>query len=44
MENVITVDAMGLALQKDGLHLTTMSQVQVGNMLANAFLDNCSYC
>ncbi|GFP82058.1 probable carbohydrate esterase at4g34215 [Phtheirospermum japonicum] len=42
MENIITVDAMGLALQKDGLHLTTMSQVHLGNMLATAFLNTCS--
>ncbi|KAK6139025.1 hypothetical protein DH2020_027236 [Rehmannia glutinosa] len=40
MEDIITVDAMGLPLQPDGLHLTTMAQVSLGNMLAHAFLTS----
>ena len=37
--NVRTVDAMGLALRLDNLHLTTESQVQLGKKMANAFLQ-----
>ena len=33
------VDARGLALQADGLHLTTEAQVQLGTMLARALMD-----
>jgi hypothetical protein len=33
------VDAHGLALQADGLHLTSDSQVALGSMLARAFVD-----
>ncbi|KAL0325508.1 UNVERIFIED_CONTAM: putative carbohydrate esterase [Sesamum radiatum] len=40
MEDMITVDAIGLPLQPDGLHLTTMAQVRLGNMLADAFLNS----
>lgn len=36
--NVKIVDAMGLQLQPDGLHLTTAAQVRLGPMLADAFL------
>ncbi|CAI0465096.1 unnamed protein product [Linum tenue] len=36
--NLVTVDADGLPIQRDGLHLTTASQVELGHMLANAFL------
>ncbi|KAK9112664.1 hypothetical protein Scep_020183 [Stephania cephalantha] len=35
---VWTVDAMGLHLEADGLHLTTDAQVQLGKMLAQAFV------
>ncbi|KAK1422202.1 hypothetical protein QVD17_25161 [Tagetes erecta] len=43
LPNVITVDAKGLLLQPDGLHLSTIAQVQVGKMLAHAMLrSNCS--
>lgn len=43
LPNVMTVDAMGIQLQPDGLHLSTPAQVQVGEMLANAILQsNCS--
>ena len=34
-----TVDAKGLPLEQDHLHLSTAAQVQVGKMLANAFLQ-----
>ncbi|KAI3522205.1 hypothetical protein L2E82_17586 [Cichorium intybus] len=37
LPNVITVDAKGLQLQPDGLHLSTHAQVQVGEMLAHAY-------
>ena len=36
--NVVCVDAKGLKLNSDNLHLTTESQVQLGLMLANAYL------
>ncbi|KAL8490098.1 hypothetical protein ACS0TY_025357 [Phlomoides rotata] len=36
--NVRIVDAMGLQLQPDELHLTTAAQVRLGPMLADAFL------
>ncbi|KAK9054300.1 hypothetical protein SSX86_025378 [Deinandra increscens subsp. villosa] len=43
LPNVMTVDAKGLLLQPDGLHLTTNAQVQVGKMLAHAMLrSNCT--
>lgn len=38
LPNVKCVDAKGLRLEADHLHLTTMSQVRVGLMLARAFL------
>ncbi|KAL7605118.1 probable carbohydrate esterase At4g34215 [Lactuca sativa] len=37
LPNVITVDAKGLQLQPDGLHLSTQAQVQVGEMMAHAY-------
>ncbi|WVZ83715.1 hypothetical protein U9M48_030835 [Paspalum notatum var. saurae] len=40
LPNVVTVDAMGLALNEDNLHLTTMSQVKLGKMLAEACIKN----
>ncbi|XVF36341.1 hypothetical protein REPUB_Repub19eG0050100 [Reevesia pubescens] len=36
--NVKCVDAKGLPLEPDGLHLTTPAQVRLGEMLADAFL------
>ncbi|KAI3777380.1 hypothetical protein L1987_47180 [Smallanthus sonchifolius] len=39
LPNVMTVDAKGLLLQPDGLHLSTSAQVQVGKMLAHAMLQ-----
>ncbi|KAK1427456.1 hypothetical protein QVD17_16142 [Tagetes erecta] len=38
--NVQTVDAKGLSLEPDGLHLTTPSQVTLGKMLADTFLQS----
>ncbi|MCL7034094.1 hypothetical protein MKW94_029996 [Papaver nudicaule] len=35
--NVLTVDADGLPIGPDGLHLTTEAQVRLGQMLAEAF-------
>ncbi|OEL18463.1 putative carbohydrate esterase [Dichanthelium oligosanthes] len=40
MPNVVTVDAMGLALNEDNMHLTTESQVKLGKMLAEAYIKN----
>ncbi|XVF64124.1 hypothetical protein PTKIN_Ptkin09bG0142200 [Pterospermum kingtungense] len=38
LSNVKCVDAKGLLLEPDGLHLTTTAQVKLGEMLADAFL------
>ncbi|XWS21245.1 hypothetical protein CRYUN_Cryun30bG0038900 [Craigia yunnanensis] len=38
LPNVKCVDAKGLPLEPDGLHLTTPAQVKLGDMLADAFL------
>ncbi|KAM0902490.1 hypothetical protein ACQ4PT_019272 [Festuca glaucescens] len=40
LPNVRFVDAMGLPLQDDQLHLTTQAQVQLGHMLAQSYLDH----
>ena len=40
LPNVICVDAKGLALKEDNMHLTTESQVQFGQMLAEAYLSH----
>lgn len=37
LPNVINVDAKGLVLQPDGLHLSTLAQVHLGDKLADAF-------
>ncbi|KAK2391749.1 hypothetical protein P8452_28773 [Trifolium repens] len=37
--NLKTVDAKGLPLQPDGLHLSTPAQVDLGKMMADAFLQ-----
>lgn len=42
LPNVITVDATGLPLEPDGLHLSTRAQVNIGEMLADAFLNHLS--
>ncbi|KAL4588682.1 hypothetical protein LXL04_001576 [Taraxacum kok-saghyz] len=38
LPNVVCVDAMGLEMKEDNLHLTTPAQVQLGHMLADAYL------
>lgn len=38
--NVVCVDAKGLPLKEDHLHLTTEAQVRLGQMLADAYLAN----
>uniref|UniRef100_A0A0A9GIY1 Sialate O-acetylesterase domain-containing protein n=1 Tax=Arundo donax TaxID=35708 RepID=A0A0A9GIY1_ARUDO len=40
LPNVVTIDAMGLALNEDNLHLATESQVKLGAMLAEAYIKN----
>uniref|UniRef100_J3LWE8 Sialate O-acetylesterase domain-containing protein n=2 Tax=Oryza brachyantha TaxID=4533 RepID=J3LWE8_ORYBR len=40
LPNVVTVDAIGLSLNEDHLHLTTESQVKLGEMLAQAYMSN----
>uniref|UniRef100_A0A7N0TR43 Sialate O-acetylesterase domain-containing protein n=1 Tax=Kalanchoe fedtschenkoi TaxID=63787 RepID=A0A7N0TR43_KALFE len=40
--NVFTVDAEGLQLEPDNLHLTTPAQVRLGSMLASAYLNTMS--
>uniref|UniRef100_A0ACD5UZK9 Uncharacterized protein n=1 Tax=Avena sativa TaxID=4498 RepID=A0ACD5UZK9_AVESA len=40
LPNVVTVDAIGLALNEDHLHLTTESQVKLGESLAQAYTGN----
>lgn len=40
LPNVICVDAKGLSLKEDNLHLTTEAQVKLGHMLADAFLTH----
>lgn len=41
--NVVCVDAKGLELQDDNLHLTTKAQVQLGHMLAESYLSHFVY-
>ncbi|KAF5740644.1 carbohydrate esterase [Tripterygium wilfordii] len=38
--NLRSVDAKGLPLEPDGLHLTTQAQIVLGEMLANAYLQS----
>ncbi|GAB4838773.1 hypothetical protein Ancab_028315 [Ancistrocladus abbreviatus] len=40
LPNVACVDAKGLPLKGDNLHLTTKAQVKLGQMLADAYLNN----
>ena len=40
LPNLQTADAKGLPLEGDNLHLSTPAQVQLGKMLADAFLNN----
>lgn len=44
LANVVCVDAKGLPLNEDHLHLTTEAQVQLGNILADAYLKNFASC
>ncbi|XP_060194047.1 probable carbohydrate esterase At4g34215 [Lycium barbarum] len=39
ISNVIKIDAKGLEIGPDGIHLTTPAQVQLGHMFAHAFLS-----
>lgn len=40
LPNVVCLDAMGLDLKEDHLHLTTEAQVKLGHMLAEVYLKN----
>lgn len=40
LPGVVCVDAKGLPLKKDRLHLTTEAQVRLGTMLADAYLQH----
>ncbi|KAI4298501.1 hypothetical protein L6164_032052 [Bauhinia variegata] len=40
LPNVVCVDAKGFPLQEDNMHLTTGAQVQLGHMLADAYLSH----
>ncbi|KAM0941770.1 putative feruloyl esterase [Dioscorea sansibarensis] len=40
MPNVVCVDAKGLPLKEDHLHLSTEAQVKLGNMLAEAYINH----
>ncbi|XP_028767669.1 probable carbohydrate esterase At4g34215 [Neltuma alba] len=40
LPKVVCVDAKGLQLKEDNLHLTTEAQVQLGRMLADAYLSH----
>ncbi|KAK7269875.1 hypothetical protein RIF29_22656 [Crotalaria pallida] len=44
LPNVICVDAKGLQLKEDNLHLTTEAQVLLGQMLAEAYLTHFEAC
>ncbi|KAE9586828.1 hypothetical protein Lal_00004792 [Lupinus albus] len=39
LQNLRTVDAMGLPLEPMGLHLTTQAQVKLGQMMADSFIQ-----
>ncbi|KAG5595054.1 hypothetical protein H5410_036286 [Solanum commersonii] len=40
LPNAVKVDANGLPLNPDGIHLTTAAQIRLANMLADAFLSS----
>ncbi|GLT98188.1 hypothetical protein SLE2022_204990 [Rubroshorea leprosula] len=40
LPNVVCVDAKGLPLKEDNLHLTTEAQVKLGHLLADAYLSH----
>ncbi|WOL11465.1 putative carbohydrate esterase [Canna indica] len=44
MPNVVCVDAKGLPLNPDNLHLTTEAQVKLGGMLAEAYVKHYLTC
>ncbi|XP_020110091.1 probable carbohydrate esterase At4g34215 [Ananas comosus] len=44
MPNVVCVDAKGLQLNEDNLHLSTEAQVELGNMLAQAYIKHFLTC
>lgn len=44
LPNVVCVDAKGLKLNDDNLHLSTEAQVQLGQMLADAYLSHFDSC
>ncbi|OIW14893.1 hypothetical protein TanjilG_30612 [Lupinus angustifolius] len=39
LQNLRTVDALGLSLEPMGLHLTTQAQVKLGEMMADSFIQ-----
>ncbi|CAL0327088.1 unnamed protein product [Lupinus luteus] len=39
LQNLRTVDAMGLPVEPKGLHLTTQAQVKLGQMMADSFIQ-----
>lgn len=40
LAGVVCVDADGLPLNDDGVHLSTQAQVELGRMLAEAFVND----
>ena len=40
VDGVVCVDAKGLDLNKDHLHLSTGAQLELGKMMAHAYLKN----
>ncbi|KMT01143.1 hypothetical protein BVRB_9g223950 [Beta vulgaris subsp. vulgaris] len=40
LHNVLCVDAKGLKLNDDNIHLSTEAQIQLGQMMANVYLHN----
>lgn len=40
LPNVVCVDAMGLPLEEDNLHITTEAHVKLGHMLARSYLSH----
>jgi hypothetical protein len=40
LPNVVCIDAKGLPLKEDNLHLTTEAQVRLGHILADSYLAN----
>lgn len=40
LPHVVHVDAMGLPLEEDNLHLTTEAHIQLGRLLADSYLTH----